>query len=89
MADPVPTLKRHQEHAAAVGGYSFSIVYVQVEDHPEQGLVELSICDQCHLIMGARCEHQFNDWYDEAGEITQSAVTGTTLRCRLCGIDGT
>lgn len=88
MASQVPTHTRHIEHTREDGGASFTIIYVRPEDDPDRGIVMLEICSKCSWIH-AECEHKVNDWYDAAGEFTPSGVTGATLRCRLCGIDGT
>lgn len=86
MADPTPTLKAHESHVEANLYESCTVV---MATHPD-GTLFVEICDECHFVK-SRCNHSANDWYDERGiKIPAgSKLLGVTLRCRLCGLDGT
>lgn len=88
MADYEPTLRMHQEHTLADGRAVFDVMESVV---PDKGTLEIEVCHGCHFVF-ARCTHQYNDWYDAKGnklEREDWLGKGVTLKCRLCGVDGT
>lgn len=90
MADPTPTERAHLAHIEKNGAWSSEL---KTSEIPGKGSVSLMICNECHYIV-ADCNHDINDWYDAAGNRVSHGdaerfLTGVTLKCRLCGLDGT
>lgn len=87
MADPIPSLTRHQNH----GNYQEAYHEIKTPEGPD---LEVFVCLECHWIT-AKCTHGHSEWkhlpgqpeghLDETGEL----CTGCLLECPFCKIDGT